>query len=887
MTADHRPNPDSLLASMQREESKKRRGRLKIFFGMAPGVGKTYAMLQDAHREQADGVDVVIGYIETHGRSETAALTENLVAAPRRTTSYRDVTLEEMDLDAIVFLRPQLVLVDELAHTNAPDSRHPKRYQDVLELLSLGIDVSTTLNVQHIESRAEAVRQITGVAIQETVPDSLLEMADEVVLIDITPERLRERLNEGKVYLGPRAGVAADNFFKETNLTALRELALRLTAERVDHRLRELRQGQTTPLAETSGGRLLVAVGPSPHAAQLIRSTRRLAYSQGAPWMALAVETSRPLAAEAQRQLDKNLSLARELGAEVALTHDDDIVAAILRTARQNNVGQVVTGKPLAPRIFDWLRGGSVVDRLIRQSENIHILVVSPDPLPGTRRWNYWALLAPSPFREYFLAVITVSVLTVLNELLVQVTGYSALALVYLLGVVLLGLFVGLGPVLVAAGLSATLWDYLFIPPRFTFYISRPEDVLMLAIFFVVALVTGQLTSRIRRQERNERKREQRSLALYRLSRTISSSSTIQTLIASSLGEVQRLFECEACMTLTNSEFGLSTQPQLCSTLSLDEKEHSVAVWASRNRRAAGRFTDTLPSAEAFHVPLVSGTRSLGVISVKPKLGALTLDQRDLLESFASQLAVVLEKEKLREEAASARDLSRSNELQRNLLNSVSHELRTPLAVIQTAVEQLKGRPTSSPQLLDEASVAVDRLNRLVRNLLDSARLEAGQLAAKREWGLVSELLEESVALVQPTFSSGRLTIKCSPELLVRTDFALLSQALANILHNAAIYTPADKPIVLSAEGSKTVVIIRVTDKGPGLSPEVAPHIFDKFFRPSNALPGGAGLGLSISRGFVEAVGGTLEAFNQPEGGAAFVIKLPLESLPDGDQLAS
>lgn len=801
MADNTRPDPDALLASLQREESKTRRGRLKIFFGMSPGVGKTYAMLQDAHREQADGVDVVIGYIETHGRNETAALTKGLIEAPRRKVIYRDVELEEMDLDSIIFLRPQLVLVDELAHTNAPDSRHPKRYQDVLEMLSLGIDVSTTLNVQHIESRSESVRQITGIAVQETVPDSLLEMADEVELIDITPERLRERLSDGKVYLGPRAGIAAEHFFQETNLTALRELALRLTAERVDHRLRELRQGQTRPLGGMAGDRLLVAVGPSPHSAQLIRSTRRLAYAQAVPWLVLAVETSRPLAVEAQRQLDKNLSLARELGAEVMLTHDEDIVAAILRSARQNNVGQIVTGKPLAPRLFGWLRGGTVIDRLIRESENIHILVVSPEPALKKRHWNYWALIAPSPFREYVSAGAVVTGLTLVNEGLVQVTGYSALASVYLLGVVVLGLFVGRGPVLFAAGASAFLWDYLFIPPRFTFYISRPEDVLMLAIFFVVALVTGQLTSRIRRQERNERKREQRAQALYRLSRSISSSPTIQTLIAASLGEIQSVLDADACITLSNSEFGLSTQPQLCSTLTLDEKEHSVAVWALRNRRPAGRFTDTLPSANAFHVPLISGTRVLGVISVKPKSGMLTLDQRDLLESFASQLAVVLEKEKLRDEAASVRDLSRSNELQRTLLNSVSHELRTPLAVIQTVVEQLKSASNPSPaQLLSEATLAVDRLNRLVKNLLDSARVEAGQLSAKREWGPVRELLEEAVALVQPAPAQGRVAIQCPPELLVRTDFALLAQALANMIHNAAIYTPADKTIALTAE---------------------------------------------------------------------------------------
>ena len=363
-----RPNPDALLASIQREDSKSKRGRLMIFLGMAPGVGKTYAMLKDAHQRDTEGVDVVVGYVETHSRPETQALIEGLVIAPRRQIEYRGVTMEEMDLDGIIFLRPQLVLVDELAHTNVEGSRHPKRYQDVLELLDLGIDVSTTLNVQHIESRADTVRQITGANIHETVPDSVLDLADEIQLIDLSPAQLRERLAEGKVYLGDRADAAAQNFFKEDNLTALREIALRLTAERVDQQLRQIRQGRANTQVWRSGDRLMVAVGPSPFALQLVRWTRRMAAAQNAPWIAVSVVPHRPLSPEMQRQLDKNLSSARELGAEVILTHDENVADALIRVARQNNVTQIVTGKPMTSRLLELLQGGRLVDQLHHQN---------------------------------------------------------------------------------------------------------------------------------------------------------------------------------------------------------------------------------------------------------------------------------------------------------------------------------------------------------------------------------------------------------------------------------------------------------------------------------------------------------------------------------------
>jgi len=887
--ADDRPNPDALLASIQREATRDKQGRLKIFFGMAPGVGKTYAMLKDARQRDAEGVDVVIGYIETHNRPETTALLEGLVIAPRRALEYRNVAMEEMDLDAIIFLRPRLVLVDELAHTNAPGSRHPKRYQDVLELLALGIDVSTTLNVQHIESRSDLVRQITGATVQETVPDSILELADEIELIDISPERLRERLAEGKVYLGPRAEAASQNFFKEDNLIALREIALRLTAERVDQQLRNIRQGHIARDTWNAGERLMVAVGPSPFSMQLVRRARRMAYTLNAPWLAVSVEANEQLSPEAQRQLDKNLSLARELGAEIVFTRDENVANALMRVALQNNVSRIVAGKPLGNRLIEWLRGGSLVDQLIRLSGPIDIYVVTAAE-PSAKK-SPWHAPVRIPWREYFQAFMTVAGVTAVSFFLVGLTGYWSIALFYLMAVILQGMFLGRGPVLFGATLSALLWDYLFIPPLYTFYIGKFEDGLMLGIFFIVALVTGQLTSRIRAQERDERLREHRAQALYHLTRSIVTASTTDEVLANAVTQIRELFGMATAFLMGESQFGLAPKPHSASTFYPDEKEIGVATWAYRNRRNAGRFTDTLPSAQAFHIPLVTTEQVMGIMAVQPAANeTLMLDQRDLLESFAHQIALVLEKEKLRHEAETASVLGKADQLHRTLFNSISHELRTPLSAIQIATDELCNDALTPAQrrLANEIHEALDRLKRLVKNLLDSARLESGQLEPRLEWGDIRDLVENAVELTKPAFSEGQLQLRLPKDLpLLHADFGLLAQALANLLHNAAIHTPSQTQVSLDVEVVAETLIIRIADKGPGISPDILPHLFEKFQRASDARPGGTGLGLSIARGFIEAHGGTLEAYNQPEGGAVFVLRLPLEKQPPAAELRS
>lgn len=876
-----RPDPDALLDALRREEAKAQRGRLKVFFGMCPGVGKTYAMLRSAQQERSGGTDVVVGVVETHGRAETETLLAGLTVLPRKQIAYRDTQLAEMDLEALRTRRPALAVVDELAHTNAPGSRHTKRWQDVVELLEAGIDVFTTLNIQHVESRADAVRQITGATQHETVPDSVLDLADELELVDLTPEALRERLREGKVYLGDRAAAAQEAFFKESHLTALRELALRYTAERVDRQLRALRAGDARRIVWRSGERLLVAVGPSPFSTQLVRWTRRLAAAQGAPWVAVHVESSTPLSPEAQRLLDKNLALARELGAEVVLTHDDNVPAALVRVALQHNATQIVVGKPRGNRLVEALRGGTLVDKLVRLGGNIDIYVVPAEP--QARRVRDLLRLDPalrSGPVEYGWVACTIAAITAVGQLLPAHT-YLAVGLVYLLAVIALSLRVGRWPVLLAGVLSAMTWNFLFIPPRYTFAINKLEDATLFVTYFVVAVIAGQLTARIRAQARNERLREERATALFQLTRALAAARTLDDAVFAALRQIDELFGAKTALLLAGEAGGALTS-HFAASFATDEKERGVAQWAFEHRRSAGRFTDTLPGSAAFYLPLVREDHALGVLGVAPTGSkTLTLAQRDLLEAFARQLALIVEREHLR--AASEREklLAESEKLHRALLDSVSHELRTPLAVIASSLENIAEPATDVTlrnQLANEARQASRRLNRLVSNLLDQTRLESGALKPRLDWCDAHDLVNAALDGVRDALASHPLEIAVPDDVPpIRADFALTEQALANLLLNAALHTPSKTPVFLAAgiERGGQRAFFTVADRGPGFPPEMRERLFKKFARGDAAHAGGLGLGLSIVRGFIVAQGGEVVVGENPGGGAVFTIYLP------------
>ena len=864
MSEAERPDPDEILARVKREETAATRGKLKIFFGMSPGVGKTYAMLQAAQQKLQQGTEVVIGIVETHGRKETEALTEGMPIMPRTQLEYRGTKLEEMDLDAILTWHPGLAVVDELAHTNAPGSRHPKRYQDVLELLDAGIDVYTTLNVQHVASRSDTVRQISGITVSETVPDTILDLADEIMLVDLTPEQLRARLAEGKVYLGEKADWAAKNFFRESNLTALREMALRLVAEHVDRDLRDIMSEEKIAGPWKSGDRLLVAVSASPYSERLIRYTRRLAASMEATWIVANIERPRALSQEEQTRLTRYLALARQLGAEVASTSGTDIGEALLRIARQHNVTQIVIGKPLGSRWTSFLKRDPL-RWLMRHSGNIDIHMIPADEsAPPWRSETIEERLARAPWRDFGIALVIAAVVTALSLSIFDFTGYWAVALFYLLAVVLAATRLRRWPTLFLAALSALLWDFLFIPPRFTFYISHFHDFMMFGAYFVIAIVIGHLATQLREREQSERRREERATALYRFTRALAASRDLDEALPKVLALIKETFEADAAVWLCD-ESGLSCHP--ASTFTPSSKDESVAIWAFQKKQSAGRSTDTLPDADALHVPLVTGDRAEGVLTVR-LANPPTIEQRELLDAFAAQLALFVNKERALEESRAAQVAHQSQKLQKTLFDSVSHELKTPLAAMTAALQQ--PQPDRA-----ELQQAVRRLTRTVDHLLDATRLESGLLQPVLEWCDPGELMREAIATAGLKEAAVRINIaKNLPT--VSVDAHLIQQALGALLSNAAGHAKTDQPIEVSAARDDAMLIISVADHGPGLAPGEENKVFEKFYRGPATAPGGLGLGLSIARQLVEAHGGQVVAQNRENGGARFSIRLPI-----------
>jgi len=868
-----RPDPDALLAQMKREEAESARGKLKIFFGMSPGVGKTYAMLLAAREKMAEGCEVVVGIVETHGRKETEALLEGMPIMPRLQIEYRGTKLTEMDLDAILTWHPGLAIVDELAHTNAPGSRHPKRYQDVLELLDAGINVYTTLNVQHVASRSDVVRQISGVSVHETVPDSVLDLADEIVLVDLTPDQLSTRLAEGKVYLGERADWAAQNFFRESNLTALREMALRVVAEHVDRDLREIMSEERITGPWKSGDRLLVAVSASPYSERLIRYTRRLASSMEASWIVANIEQARPLSQEEQTRLTRYLALARQLGAEVISTPGTDVAETLLRLARENNVTQIVIGKPLGVRwVSFWKR--DPLRWLMRNSGNIDIHMIPAEESAAPRRETIEERLERTPWRDFSGALGIAAGVTVLCLAIFDYTGYWAVALFYLLAVVLAATRLRRWPTLFLAGLSALLWDFLFIPPRFTFYITHFHDFMMFGAYFVIAIVIGHLATKLREREQSERRREERATALYRLTRALAASRDLDEALPRALKLITESFQADSAIWLRD-ESGLSLHRS--STFMPSSKDESVAVWAFQKKQAAGRSTDTLPDAESLHVPLVTGDRAEGVLTVR-LANPPTNEQRELLDAFAAQLALFVNKERALEESRAAQVARQSQKLQKALFDSVSHELKTPLAAMTAALQQSK--PDNA-----ELQQAARRLTHTVDNLLDATRLESGLLQPVREWCDPGELVREAVAASGLKESDVKINIgKNLPA--VSVDSGLIQQTLNALLSNATTYGKSNRPVEVNVARDDSMLVISVADRGAGLAPGEEKKVFQKFYRGPRTRPGGLGLGLSIARRLVEAHGGQIVAQNREGGGAVFSIRLPIGEtmrLPDAE----
>ncbi len=888
MSEPNRPDPDELLAAIKKEEADRHLGRLRVFFGMSAGVGKTYAMLKAGQEKLKDGTDIVIGIIETHGRAETEALLSGLPQIPPKAIEYKGTRIEEMDIDAILARKPKLVLVDELAHTNAPGSRHPKRWHDVTDLLDAGIDVYTSINVQHIESRKELVESVTGIKIRETVPDSVLERAYQIVLIDITPVELLQRLKEGKVYLGDMARTAAENFFKEDRLTALREIALRLTAEKVDNELRDMMTAGERNSTWKTSERLMVAVSHSPYSEGLIRGTRRLAFSLEAPWIGVHVDTGVALSPEDRATLARNITLVRELGGEVVSTADVDIAQALKRVAHQRNITQLIVGRPARRRIRDAFHGGTMLDQLVRESDDFDVHVLRKEgPSKGTE-WKPFGMNFESGLSSYGLVVFAVVAMAIIDSFLLPYIGYRAVGFIFLLTVLALGLFVSIGPVLTAAISSALIWDFFFIPPFGTFRISQPEDIAMCTAYLLAAITTGTLTNRIRKREKMLRLREERTSALYQIVKAMASGQSKQEYLPLVMEHLSAILNGECSVVLTDEDKRPVRISYPQQEWILMDKEWAVAQWAYEHGKSAGWSTETLPSADGIYIPLIGTAETVGILTYHSKNKIRLLqEEENLLGTVARQLAISIERGLFRDRSLKAERMAESERLYQTILNSVSHEIRTPLTAIMGYVsalqnERLNINDENRRQIFDELNGNTERLNNVVTNLLDLSRINSGKLSLKKDWHEPNELLAVALDESCNILSRNRLNINLADKLpLIKIDFSLFKQAIINILSNAALYTPSGTVVEIESYLVMNDLVIKITDDGPGIPADSLPHIFDKFYRVPGTPSGGSGIGLAIARAIVEMHGGKIEVANVSDHGARFSITLPVERQPD------
>ena len=882
-----RPDPEALLARVKDEEARQRRGKLKIFFGAAAGVGKTYAMLEAGRDERADGRDVVVGYVETHQRAETDALLAGLETLPLWNVEYRGTTLREFDLDGALARRPALILVDELAHTNAPGSRHAKRWQDVLELLDAGIDVYTTMNVQHVESLNDVIAKITGVVVRETVPDSVLEQADDVELIDLPPDDLLERFREGKVYVPDQAQEAIKNFFRKGNLIALRELALRRTADRVDAQMRVYRREHAIEKVWPVTERLLVCVNASPLSARLVRATKRMADRLDAPWIAAYVETPAQLRMpqEDKDRVVQTRRLAEQLGAETVTLSGRTMSEAILGFAHDRNVTKIVVGKP---RRSLWQRMllGSIVDALVRGSGDIDIEVISGEREDATPIAPVRRRAIPTEWAPYVWATAVVALASGVAWLTLPFFELANLVMVYLLGIVVVATRYGQGPSLLSSVLSVAALDFLFVPPVYTFAVSDVRYLFLFAVMLVVGLVTSSLAARIRTQADAASQRERRTAALYAMSRELASARGVEPLLAIAVRHISEVFRSPVVVLLPGA--GGSLDAWSGGQFKLDANDVGVARWVHEHHQPAGLGTATLPGASALYLPLQAPRGPVGVLGVRPPDGHAfdAPDQLHQLETFSNQTALAIERAQLADEAQDAQVRIETERLRSSLLSSVSHDLRTPLATITGAASTILESGSqldaqARQELLESVREEAERLNRLVQNLLEMTRLESGALQLHREWHPLEEVIGAALSRLGKKLSGRRVHTSVPSDLpLVPIDDVLVEQVLVNLLDNAIKYTPAESPIRIMATSTDEAVTVEIADHGPGLPRGEEDRIFEKFYRAQPDRGRGSGLGLAICQGIVKAHGGRIWAQNLPEGGVAFLFTLPRVGTP-------
>jgi two-component system sensor histidine kinase KdpD len=896
-TLTERPDPDVLLAKVKRQEAEARRGKLRIYFGSSAGVGKTYAMLAAARKLKAEGRDVVIGIALTHGRVETAALLADMEILPPKSMSYRGKTLGEFDLDAALLRNPSLILVDELAHSNAEGARHPKRWQDVEELLAAGIDVFTTLNVQHLESLNDVVGGITNVRVWETVPDTVFDDADEVVLVDIPADELLERLRAGKVYVPQQAERAANNFFRKGNLMALRELALRRTADRVEGDVQAYRVDKSIGSVWKTANALLTCVGPDAGAERVVRAAARLAGQLNADWHAIYVETPdlQRLAAVRREKILGTLNLAKELGATTAVIADPDVAMSVIDYARSHNLSKLVIGRDPARRLWPWQRSSGQklallapdidlieigrADGVMQNGEGrISSRAVNPGGESGDR----------GKFKRlrYLWAALACIGVTLLSIPLAEHFDRSNIVAIFILTVVLIAVRFGRGAAALAAVLNVCSFDFFFVPPRFSFAVSDVQYLLTFGIMLTVGLITGQLTAGLRFQARVASHREERAGSLYEIARDLSGAVQIDQVVRISDESIERTFRASAALLLPNAAGQLAvTSLRADTALAVDI---GIAQWAFDKGQPAGFSTDTLPGSEVLYIPLRAPIRARGVLAVKAHNRRLLRipEQRQLLDTFAALIAIALERVHYVGVAQDALVRMESERLRNSLLAALSHDLRTPLTVLVGLAESLAlTRPPLSPAQIETAEAIQDearRMSTLVSNLLDMARIESGEVKLNLQWQPLEEVVGSALNAAHGMLLQHVVDVHIPRDLpLVRFDALLIERVLVNLLENASKYTPPGSQVTLSAEVIGDRLSVSVSDNGPGLAQGREEAVFQKFTRGEreSATPG-VGLGLSICRAIVEAHQGKIVATHRPGGGARFTFTLPLGNPP-------
>ena len=897
---NERPDPDQLLARFKREEQQAKRGQLRIFFGACAGVGKTYAMLSAAREQQGEGVSVLVGVVETHGRKETAELLEGLEILPRRSIPYRGVELHEFDLDAALARKPQLLVVDELAHTNAPGSRHAKRWQDVEELLDAGIDVYSAMNVQHLASLNDVVGKITGIRVWETVPDKVFDEAHEIELVDLPPDELIERLNEGKVYMPEAAQNAVRNFFRKGNLIALREMALRRTAERVDRQMREYREDHAIEAPWPVAERLVVCVGPGAKAEQTVRAAARVAARMKADWTAVYVETPRlQRLPDAERdRILRNLRLAEQLGGTAITLGGGDVAEEVLAYARATNATRIVVGRVRRRGLRMWLPL-SAADRIVAGASDLEVLVIggeadtteAPAKALIARSRDHLEVRARKAIRweAYVGAAAIVAVATGIAALMDPFFERANQVMVYLLAVTLLATRFGRGPSAFAALLSVITFDFFFVPPRWSFAVSDTQYLVTFGVMLAVGLIISNLAANIRTRARIASYREQRTAALYAMSRELAAAENTEEMLRAAVKHLAQVFESQSVILLPDGDGRIRYPRGESSVGSLHAADLSVAQWVFDHGQAAGLATDTLPGAQAHYLPLTGSAQQIGVLALLPAnpRRVFVPEQQRLLETFASQIALALERSQLAASAKQSALAAESERLRNALLAAISHDLRTPLASIIGASSSLLERGTrlddaNRGELARAIQEEATRMSGLIDNVLDMARLQSGAASLNRQWHPIEELVGATLKRMERTLSQHRVVTHIPSELpLVNVDGVLIGQLLANLLENAVKYTPPHTTISISAEKSRGEIVVSVADEGPGLPPGEEERVFDKFHRAAPEGPqSGVGLGLSICKAIVQAHGGSIAAENLPLGGAVFRFTLPLVDSP-------